>query len=715
MLQVTQHQKTGEIRVEELPEPRTPAGGVLVRNVCSLISAGTERTSVETAQASLIGKARSRPDLVRQVMDNARREGLLSTYRKVQSRLDNIKELGYSSAGVVIESDVEGIVPGDRVACAGTAYHAEVVAVSQNLVARIPDGVGDDAAAAVALCAIALQGVRQARVGLGESVAVVGLGLVGLITVQLLKAHGCRVIGLDIAPHNFELARALGCDDCVISDATAAPAVQSFTRGIGTDAVILTASTRSNQPIELALEVARPRSTVVVVGAIGMQIPRSPFYEKELSLTISCSYGPGRHDPLYEQAGIDYPVGHVRWTENRNMQASLELMARGQLDTTALLSHRFEVERATDAYDVITGRAGDRYLGVLLEYPTRGAETTRRVEIAPSAPHRPLSDGVVAGFVGAGNFATAHLLPQLVRSGVTLAGVCTTRPVSARSVAEQFNFDFCATDAAQVIGDERVNAVFIATRHDSHAHYVVEALECGNDVFVEKPLAVSRDQLADVEAIARRSTAAGHYLAVGFNRRFSAPFREISKFFADRREPLSIIYRVNAGALPRNSWVHSDGQGGRMIGEGCHFFDIFGFLTRARPISVTAAATSTDNAEIVAEDTATVVVTYSDGSVATLAYVANGSERIPKEYCEVSGEGKTALMSNFTHLELNSGRSRTKNSYKGGKGHQEEILHFLDVVRGRTTPEFGVDDLVGTTLASIAAVESMRTCTTIRL
>ena len=281
---------------------------------------------------------------------------------------------------------------------------------------------------------------------------------------------------------------------------------------------------------------ARPRPTVVVVGAIGMQIPRSPFYEKELSLTISCSYGPAAR-PLYEQAGIDYPVGHVRWTENRNMQASLELMARGQLDTRALLSHRFEVERATDAYDVITGRAGDRYLGVLLEYPTRGAETTRRVEIAPSAPHRPLSDGVVAGFVGAGNFATAHLLPQLVRSGVTLAGVCTTRPVSARSVAEQFNFDFCATDAAQVIGDERVNAVFIATRHDSHAHYVVEALECGNDVFVEKPLAVSRDQLADVEAIARRSTAAGHTSpsgSIAASLPHSARFRNSSPIVANR-------------------------------------------------------------------------------------------------------------------------------------------------------------------------------------
>ncbi len=712
MLQVTQYQKTGELRVEELPEPLLPVGGVLVRNACSLISAGTERTSVETAKASIVGKARSRPDLVRQVMDNVRREGVLATYKKVQTRLDNVKELGYSSAGVVVESDVEGIVPGNRVACAGTAYHAEVVAVQENLVAKIPDGVTDESAASVALCAIAMQGVRQAGASLGENVAVIGLGLVGLITVQLLKAQGCRVIGLDISDAHFALARTLGCDDCVVSDAGAAAAVESFTRGIGTDAVILTASTRSSQPIELALQIARPRSTVVVVGAVGMEIPRSPFYEKELALTISCSYGPGRYDPLYEQAGIDYPIGHVRWTENRNMQASLDLMARGLLDTTALLTHRFPIDRATDAYELITKRT-EPYLGVLLDFPPREPTTRRRLEFV--APARPEGGTVVAGFVGAGNFATSYLLPQLVREGVALAGVATTRPVSAKSVGAKFGFRFCATDPAEVIADETVNAIFVATRHDTHARFVVEALERGHDVFVEKPLAVNREELSAVEAAARQAATNGRYLAVGFNRRFSAPIRDIHAFFAARREPMSISYRVNAGQLPRGAWVHDAEQGGRIIGEGCHFVDVFAYLTGERPQQVFAAATATDNAELVGEDTATVLISYSGGSVASLSYVANGSERVPKEYCEVSAEGKTAIMSNFTQLELHAGRETTKRSYKGGKGHAEEVASFVGVAGGRAEQEFSIDELVETTLVTFAAVESMRTRTTVEI
>jgi len=398
MLQVTQYQKSGELRVEELPTPSLPPGGVLVGNVCSLISSGTERTSVETAQASMLGKARSRPDLVRQVMENARREGPLATYRKVQTRLDNVKELGYSSSGIVLESDVPGISPGTRVACAGTAYHAEVVAVARHLVARIPDEVDHDQAAAIALCAIALQGVRQADVRLGESVAVIGLGLVGLLTAQLLKAQGCRVIGLDIDPSNFDLARNLGCDDCVLTADDALPAVESFTRGFGTDAVLITASTKSNRPVETALAIARPKSRVVVVGAVGMEIPRSPFYEKELELTISCSYGPGRYDPLYEEAGVDYPIGYVRWTENRNMEASLDLIAAGRLDIRSLVTHRFPIDRALEAYDVITGKHAERHLGILLEYPNAGrGEPVRRIELRrrQSLVAGPASIGVV--------------------------------------------------------------------------------------------------------------------------------------------------------------------------------------------------------------------------------------------------------------------------------------------------------------------------------
>jgi predicted dehydrogenase/threonine dehydrogenase-like Zn-dependent dehydrogenase len=708
MLQLTQYQKTGELRIEELPEPRLRPGSVLVRNSCSLISPGTERTSVETAQASLIGKARSRPDLVRQVLDNVQRDGALATYRKVQARLDNVKELGYSSAGVVVESDIAGLAPGDRVACAGTAYHAEVVSIARHLAVGIPDGVPDAEASAVALCAISLQGVRQADIRLGESAAVIGLGLIGLITVQLLKAQGCRVIGLDVDPANFELARALGCDDCVASDQEAVGVVESFTGGYGADAVIITASTTSSQPVELALEIARARSVVVVVGAIGMTIPRAPFYEKELELRISRSYGPGRYDPLYEEAGVDYPIGHVRWTEHRNMAAALDLVAAGKLDIGSLITHRFPIERGLEAYELITGKRGERCLGVLLEYPTRAPES-RRARIATGTPiKRPGTNDVSIGCVGAGRFAESHLIPPLAKLGAHLSGVATSSPVSARTALEKFGFGFCTTDPAQVIGDDAIDAVFITTRHDSHARYAREALAAGRHVFVEKPLAISRDELEQVAAVGLEAADRGIYLAVGYNRRFSAPLRDVAAFFRERREPLAITYRVNAGRLPNDSWVQREDQGGRIVGEGCHFVDLFAALTGARPVEVYAAATATPNVQVVGEDTASIVVTYSDGSIGTLVYLANGSDSVAKEYCEVSANGRTTVMRDFREVEFYSGRSRRKRSYKGGKGHAEEVAHFLDVVRGRAEPEFTVAGLVETTLVTLAALESLR-------
>ena len=711
MLQVTQYQKTGELRVEELPAPRLRPGAVLVRNECSLISAGTERTSVETAQASMIGKARSRPDLARQVLDNAKREGVVATYRKVQNRLDNYKELGYSSAGIVLESAVDGISPGDRVACAGTAYHAEVVSVSKNLVTPVPRSVGLDEAAFVALGAIALQGVRQADVRLGESVAVIGLGLVGLLTVQLLKAQGCRVVGLDIDDAHFALARQLGCDDCVRSDSDAPTAVESFSHGYGTDAVIITASTQSSEPLELALELARARARVVVVGAVGMNVPRSPFYEKELELRISTSYGPGRYDPLYEEQGLDYPIGHVRWTENRNMEAFLTLIAERKLDVLALVTHRIPIAQAREAYDLITGKTKEQYLAVLLEYPERPpSDSAPRIESPSTAVSTTAATAAVsAGFIGAGNFAQSYLLPALVKENVPLRGVATSRPVSASSVARKFGFAFSTTDPAAVLGDEVTNTVFVATRHDSHAGYACQALSSGRHVFVEKPLAVSAAELERVADAAVAAAEHGRYLAVGFNRRFSQPFRDVQSFFADRREPMVVTYRVNAGRIPQSSWVQSGEQGGRIVGEGCHFVDVFQALTGARPLRVYAQSARSANIEASGEDTVSIVVTYDDGSVATLIYLANGDESVPKEWCEISSGGKTAVLHNFTRVDFHSGRSSKRRKYSGGKGHTEEVADFLDVVRGRKAPTFSLESLIDTTATTFAAVESMRT------
>jgi polar amino acid transport system substrate-binding protein len=708
MLQVTQYQKTGELRVEDLPQPTLRPGSVLVRNRASVISAGTERTSVETAQASMVGKARSRPDLVRQVVDNAKREGLVATYRKVQNRLDNVKELGYSSAGLVLESGVPGLAPGDAVACAGTAFHAEVVSVPKHLVTRIPDGVDFEEAAFVALGAIALQGVRQADVRIGENVAVVGLGLVGLLTVQLLKAQGCRVIGLDLDEASFELARSLGCDDCARSDSDAAGRIESFTRGYGTDAVLLTASTRSNQPLELALEVARKRSKVVVVGDVSMVLPRSPLYEKELQVTISCSYGPGRYDAAYENSGIDYPVGYVRWTENRNMEAVLDLMASRRLDVRSVITHRFPIERALEAYDLVTGKRAERHVGIVLEYPARQDERTTLRPAARGSDPLPAAEKVAAGFVGAGNFAQSNLLPHLVKLGVPLRGVATSRPVAAQSVAKKFGFAFATTDAAEVLGDEHANAIFVATRHDSHARYVAAALDAGHHVFVEKPLAITDAELAELEPVALAASERGQYLAVGFNRRFAGPIRRIAEFFGDRREPLSVTYRVNAGRLPRDSWIQADDQGGRIVGEGCHFVDVFSALIRAPAERVVAAATRSGNRELVDEDTASVVIDYADGSVATLVYVANGSPRLEKEYLEASCEGRTAVMQDFRKVILYSERRRSAHTFDGRKGHAEEVAHFVDVIRGDASRAFHVDGLLETTRVTFAARASLR-------
>jgi predicted dehydrogenase/threonine dehydrogenase-like Zn-dependent dehydrogenase len=712
MLQVTQYQKTGELRVEELPEPRLRAGAVLVANEYSLISAGTERTSVETAQASVIGKARSRPDLLQQVVANAKREGVVATYRKVQTRLDNYKELGYSSAGVVLASAVDGIAAGDRVACAGTAHHAEMVVVAKHLVTPIPDGVGFDEAAFVALGAIALQGVRQADVRIGESVAVIGLGLVGLLTVQLLKAQGCRVIALDVNDANFALARELGCDDCARSDEEAALAVESFTRGYGTDAVIITASTASNQPLELALEVARRRSTIVIVGAVGMTVPRAPFYDKEVELKISASYGPGRYDPGYEDDGLDYPIDYVRWTENRNMAAVLSLLADRRLDVLSLVTHRIPIGRASDAYDLITGKTKERYLAVLLEYPKREAGAAALVPAAPTDRGASPMSGVAQvaiGFIGAGNFAQSYLLPPLVKAKIELRGVATSRPVTAASAQRKFGFALSSTDPATVFADEQTNAVFIATRHDSHARYVCEALSGGRHVFVEKPLAVTYEQLSEVSDAARAAGSRGLYLAVGFNRRFSQPFRDILEFFADRREPLAITYRVNAGRIPSSSWVQAEEQGGRIIGEGCHFVDVFASLTGASPRRVYAQSARSENVQASGEDSASIVVSYDDGSIATLIYLANGDESVPKEYCEVSAGGKTAIMHDFASVDFHSGRSKKRRSYSGGKGHAEEVASFLDVVRGRLPPVFDLASLAETTVVTFAARDSLRT------
>lgn len=712
MLQIIQYQKTGEISVDEMPAPKLRPGSVLVRNVFSLISAGTERTSVETAQASMLQKARSRPDLVRQVLDNYNREGLMATYQKVRERLDNFKELGYSSAGVVIESAVDEIKVGDRVACAGVGYasHAGIVSVPRNLVAKVPDEVGFDEAAFTTVCAIAMQGVRQADVRVGEQVAVIGLGLIGLLTVQLLKASGCRVIGMDVAPRNFDLALTLGCDRCVISNQEAVLEVESFTRGYGADAVVITAATTSNEPVELAIQCARKRGTVVVVGAVGMNIPRSPFYEKEINFRISCSYGPGRYDPDYEERGQDYPLGFVRWTENRNMEAALDMMAQRKLNVGALITHKIPVEDSLRAYDIITGKVKESYLGILIQYADRDDITAgpRRIDLRTSQG-KSAGGRAVLGFIGAGNFTQSVLLPPLMKLAPRMRGLATSKPVNAKTIGEKYKFEFCATDAAQIIQDKDINLVFVTSRHDSHARYVTEALRAGKSVFVEKPPALNHEELDAILGAYAEAEQAGRapLLMVGYNRRFSEPILAIQKLFAGRTEPLAMHYRVNAGFTPSTHWMQHPDQGGRFIGEGGHFIDVMQFLCGALPTSVHAIAPS-DSAQRYNNDNVLVSITFADGSVGTLHYLANGANAVEKEYLEVFGNSKTARMSNFKKLECADGRKKSSKSFSGDKGHAAEMKALLDGFESGKGSPIPIDSLAATSRATFAAMESIR-------
>ena len=713
MLQIIQYQKTGEISVDELPAPKLRRGGVLVRNAFSVISAGTERTSVETAQASMLQKARLRPDLVRQVLDNFNREGALATYKKVRDRLDNFKDLGYSSAGVVVESAVDDIKVGDRVACAGVGYagHAEIVSVPRNLVVKIPDEVGFDEAAFTTVCAIAMQGVRQADIRVGEQVVVIGLGLIGLITVQLLKASGCRVFGMDIVPRNFDLAQALGCDQCVISNHDAVPAVQHFTRGYGADAVVITAASTSNEPVELAIQCARKRGTVVAVGAVGMNIPRSPFYEKEINFRTSCSYGPGRYDPDYEERGQDYPLGFVRWTENRNMEAVLDMMAQRKLNVGALITHRIPVEESLRAYDIITGKVQERYLGILIQYSATSEPIalSRRIELHP-ATRAASGRKAVLGFIGAGNFTQSTLLPPILKLAPRMRGLATGKPVNAKNIAKKYRFEFCATDASEIIRDKEVNLVFVTSRHDSHARYVTEALRAGKSVFVEKPPALSHEELEDILIAYDEAERAGTapLLMVGYNRRFSEPVRAIQQLVAARTEPLVMHYRVHAGFMPPTHWMQHPEQGGRFIGEGGHFVDVMQFLCGALPTSVYAVAPS-DYARHYNNDNVLVTITFADGSVGTIHYLANGSNAVEKEYLEVFGDSKTARMANFKKLECAVGRKKSTTSFSGSKGHAEEMKALLDGFESGAGSPISIDSLAATSRATFAVLESLRT------
>ncbi|HEX8118199.1 MAG TPA: bi-domain-containing oxidoreductase, partial [Pyrinomonadaceae bacterium] len=562
MKQLLQNLKTGEGVVADVPAPSAQAGRVVVRAAASLVSAGTERAFVELGRKSLLGKAKERPDLVGKVIEKVKSEGLISTLQSVREKLDESHALGYSAAGLVVEVG-EGVTEfraGDRVACAGTGYaaHAELLSVPKNLCVRLPDGVEFETAAFATLGAIALQGVRLAEPTLGESVVVIGLGLIGQLAAQLLKANGCRVFGVDLDPKRVELAKSLGMDDGCAASADVKQAVSKWSRGRGADAVLLTAATQSDEPVQLAGEISRLRGRVVAVGLVGLNVPRAVYFQRELTLRVSMSYGPGRYDPEYEERGHDYPLPYVRWTEGRNLEAFLDLAAAGSLKTAPLVTHRFPVEEGARAYQLISGDTGESYLAVLINYDT-GRELARNVENRISDLKFEISNSQVrVGMVGAGDYARRMLLPHFRAEGVEFVSIATASGVTARDVGRRYGFARFVSGAEEVLTDEGVNLLVVATRHDTHASLARRGLERGLDVFVEKPLALNDEEL---DALLETAGCSKGRLTVGFNRRFSPHARAAREFFKDRRAPLSVLYRVNAGRVPRTHWTQDAREG----------------------------------------------------------------------------------------------------------------------------------------------------------
>jgi len=706
--QVVQNLRTGQVGVEELPAPLLRDRGILVRTQTSLLSAGTERMVMKLAKKGLLGKAKERPDLVRKVLAKLHRDGFLATFQAVREKLDRDVPLGYSLCGNVTEvgSGAAEFSVGQRVACAGAGYasHAEINFVPRLLAAAVPDGVSTEAAAYATVGAIALQGIRNAELRVGETVVVLGLGLIGQLAVQLARASGCRVVGLDVAAERVKLAAAHGAELALtVGSENLKQALLAFTRGRGADAVLVAAATTSNTPLKMAAELARDRARLVMIGVTGMQIPRKLYYEKELSLIVSRSYGPGRYDPQYEEHGHDYPAGYVRWTEQRNIEAFLDLVAAGTVRPDVCTTHHFPIGEATDAFDLIlTNR--EPHLGVILTYPEPPDDKLRlpscRIELRSGVAKKPAGK-VGISLLGAGNFARSVLLPNLAKlADVELEGIVSASGISARSTGKKFGFAYCASSPEEIFSDEQTAAVVIATPHSGHAAAVCQALAAGKTVFVEKPLAINIDQLRQVVAVL---PAHPGRLMVGFNRRFAPLAAELKRFLAGCG-PRSVVYRCNAGPAPEDHWLADPAQGGRIIGEACHFFDFFNFLTEASPRTVFATAIPGS------PDDAAVTVTYADGSVCQLLYASSGPASFGKERVEVFAGGRAAVLEDFRRLELQSaGRSvRRKHWFAGDKGHAAELAAFVRAVgRGEALP-VNAASLVETTLVSFATVESIR-------
>lgn len=710
MRQVLQDIKTGEIRIVEVPAPRLQSGGVLVQNAFSVISPGTERQSVSLGQKSLIGKIKERPEMVKKVLDTLAKEGLSGTLARIRAQLEAYRPMGYSSAGVVIGvgSDAGEFQVGDKVSCGGGGYamHAEIIYVPKNLCVKVPDNVNLLHAAFTTLGAIALQGMHQAEVGLGDNVMVIGLGLIGQLLVQLLKAGGCRVIGVDLRERTVELALQCGMDRGIVwKKDEVDEVVREFTNGKGVDAVIITASTKSNEPMRIVPEVIRDRGKVVLVGRVGTTFPYMAYSNKELEIRMSRSYGPGRYDPIYEEKGIEYPIGYVPWTERRNMEEFVRLLSIGKLNLDPLITHIFPLEKAKEAYDVVLGKTKEFSLGVVIQYPTEPHKPERKILLPTKQKKKTTKEELKIGFIGAGSFAQALLLPNVLRlEGITLKGIATGTGANAQRIGERFGFQYCTTDYKEIINDPDIDCVFIATRNNLHARATVDAVRAGKAVFVEKPLALTYEEL---EEVIKAVEECDGRVMVGFNRRFSPFIKEAYANITEDDFPLVIMYRVNAGPLPPDHWVLDKEQGGgRIQAEVCHFVDTLVYLTRSKPSQVFAFSARGNG--IPPNDNLTANIKFQNESVASIIYSGLGDPSFPKERIEAFGGGAVFVVDDFRELLIiRKGKKKREKRISQDKGHREEVRRFIEAVKLGAEMPIPFEEIVVTTLATLKIEESI--------
>lgn len=707
MKQILQDMAKGGTTITEAPAPKVSTGTLLIDTAITLISAGTERSLVDFGKASMLDKARQQPEKVKMVLEKVKTDGLMTTVDAVKSKLAQPLPLGYCNVGVVAEvgRGVDGYKPGDRVLSNGP--HADVVRVAKNLCAKIPDNVSNEEAVFTVVASIGLQGIRLVQPTLGESVVVTGVGLIGLLTVQMLRAQGCRVLAIDYDQSKLELAQQFGAEICNPGRGEDPVAVgMAFSGADGVDAVIITASTKSNDPVTQAARMSRKRGRIVLVGVVGLELNRADFYEKELTFQVSCSYGPGRYDPAYEEQGHDYPKAFVRWTEQRNFIAILDMMSSGLVNVKPLISHKIAFEKAIDAYDILSNDKAA--LGILLQYGSE-AGSRHADSVVLSADTTFIKSVPVVGFVGAGNYASRMLIPAFKAAGAQLHTISTSGGINGVVHGEKTGFSKATTDTAAMINHPDINTIAIVTRHNSHSRFVVDALQAGKHVFVEKPLAITIEELVQVESAYHTATVKPH-LMVGFNRRFSPQVQKMKSLLSAVKEPKSFIMTMNAGAIPSEHWTQDRSVGGgRIIGEACHFIDLMRFLADSKIVSLQARRMGDNPHQRITEDKAAIILGFADGSFGTIHYFANGAASFPKERVEVFTAGRVLQLDNFIKLKGFGWPGFSKlNLWKQDKGQNACATAFLDAIKQGAPSPISASELFEVTRATIQVAEQLR-------